>query len=126
MIVTSIIVQFDSLVLECNIPESIPQVTVEWTHKGSSVSGSDNRIGVTLGGKLVLSWFNPNVDLGFAHCFVSNSVTEDRVMSSSILLTKSMFSIYPSPSLSFILFILYSSSCSLLSLPSLYSYPRSV
>ena len=83
------VTHIDPLVLDCAVPPSVPKAEVAWTLRGIAIDGSNSRIGVTLHGQLVFSWFDRVSDVGRARCTVSNSVTGDSAESSEFLLTNS-------------------------------------
>ena len=81
------VVENNPLVLNCEVPDSLPLATVTW-FKGSSIVSDDNgRIGQTLNGRLVFSHFEPT-DTGQYHCKVENElISESSAQSSTYLLS---------------------------------------
>ena len=75
------VVPNEPLVLSCDLPASTPAAEVQW----SPARPESGRVGVTLQGSLVFSYYDTSIDGPFAtfSCSVSNPVTGQTLPSSS-------------------------------------------
>ena len=79
-ILTQIVSNRQSVVLDCTVPTSLPPASIEWELNQAILDEPDfdsGRMGITLSGKLVISSVDLTTDNGRFYCYASNDVISD-------------------------------------------------